>query len=204
MSPTASPEGASAAVGSTAAPDPYLPGAGTNAYRVERYELELDYRVSSNRLSGRAVLHGIAQVPASAIVLDLTGLRATKVQLNGRKAARFSQRADQLVVTGQDVLQPGQRFTLEIRYEGQPAPRRGLWGEVGWEELSDGVLVAGQPNGAPSWFPCNDHPRDKASYRFTVTADANYRVVCNGVLKSHAVRSSRETWCWSRARSAAA
>ena len=75
MSPTASPEGASAAVGSTAAPDPYLPGAGTNAYRVERYELELDYRVSSNRLSGRAVLHGIAQVPASAIVLDLTGLR---------------------------------------------------------------------------------------------------------------------------------
>ena len=199
MSPTASPEGASAAVGSTAAPDPYLPGAGTNAYRVERYELELDYRVSSNRLSGRAVLHGIAQVPASAIVLDLTGLRATKVQLNGRKAARFSQRADQLVVTGQDVLQPGQRFTLEIRYEGQPAPRRGLWGEVGWEELSDGVLVAGQPNGAPSWFPCNDHPRDKASYRFTVTADANYRVVCNGVLKSHAVRSSRETWTYEQA-----
>lgn len=183
-----------------AAPDPYLPGAGSNAYRVERYELELDYKVSSNRLSGRAVLYGVAQAPASAIVLDLAGnLRATKVQLDGRKAGRFSQRAGQLVVAGQAGLQPGQRFTLDIRYEGNPAPRRGLWGEVGWEELSDGVLVAGQPNGAPSWFPCNDHPRNKASYRFTVTTDANYRAVCNGVFQSRTTRSSRETWVYEQA-----
>ena len=34
----------------------------------------------------------------------------------------------------------------------------GTWGEVGWEELTDGVIVAGQPDGAPSWFPCNDRP----------------------------------------------
>ncbi|TLM84988.1 M1 family metallopeptidase [Pseudarthrobacter sp. NamE2] len=182
------------------AADPYLPGSGSNAYRVERYELELDYKVSSNRLSGRAVLHGVAQAPASAVVLDLMGnLRATKVQLDGRKAGRFSQRAEQLVITAQAPLQPGQHFTLDVRYEGSPAPRRGLWGEVGWEELTDGVLVAGQPNGAPSWFPCNDHPRDKASYRFTVTTDANYRAVCNGVLQSRTTRSSRETWIYEQA-----
>ncbi len=70
------------------------------------------------------------------------------------------------------ALNPGEEFTLDIRYEGNPAPRRGIWGEVGWEELTDGVLVAGQPNGAPSWFPCNDHPRNKASYRISVTTDA--------------------------------
>ena len=32
------------------APDPYMPGHGTNAYRVTRYELDLDYRVSSTPL----------------------------------------------------------------------------------------------------------------------------------------------------------
>jgi aminopeptidase N len=184
---------------SGASPDPYLPGAGTNAFRMERYELELDYRVSSNRLSGRAVLHGTVQVPTSALVLDFVGLKASKVQLNGSKAHRFSQRADQLTVSTQAALQPGQPFTLEVRYEGSPSPRRGLWGEVGWEELSDGVLVAGQPNGAPSWFPCNDHPGDKASYRITVTTDANYRAVCNGVLLSRTARSSRETWVYEQA-----
>jgi aminopeptidase N len=199
MSSPASAAGGHASIYRDAAPDPYLPGSGTNAFRVDRYELELDYKVSSNRLTGRAVLHGVTRVPTSAIVLDLTGLRVTKVQLDGRKPARFSQRTDQLVVSAQSALQPGQPFTLEVRYEGNPSPRKGLWGEVGWEELSDGVLVAGQPNGAPSWFPCNDHVGDKASYRFAVTTDAGYRAVCNGVLQSRTTRSSRETWVYEQA-----
>ena len=37
------------------------------------------------------------------------------------------------------------------------------WGDLGWDELTDGALVASQPVGAPSWFPCNDHPSDKAT-----------------------------------------
>lgn len=199
MSSPASAARGSLSGSASAAPDPYMPGAGTTAYRVERYELDLDYRVASNRLSGRAVLHGVAQVPTSAIVLDLVGLRATKVQLNGGRTVRFSQRAEQLVVAAPGQLAAGEPFTLDVRYGGSPSPRRGLWGEVGWEELTDGVLVAGQPNGAPSWFPCNDHPRDKASYRFTVTTDANYRAVCNGVLQSRTTRSSRETWTYEQA-----
>ncbi|MCY1675213.1 M1 family metallopeptidase [Pseudarthrobacter sp. SL88] len=199
MSSPASAARGNVAASSGAAPDPYMPGAGTNAYRVERYELDLDYRVASNRLSGRAVLHGVACVATSAIVLDLVGLRATKVQLNGGRALRFNQRAGQLVASTPAPLQADEPFTIEVRYGGNPSPRRGLWGEVGWEELTDGVLVAGQPNGAPSWFPCNDHPRDKASYRFTVTTDANYRAVCNGVLQSRTTRSSRETWVYEQA-----
>lgn len=173
-----------------------MPGHGTDVYRVTRYELELDYRISSNHLGGRATLHAVARRQSSAIVLDLTGLRATKVLMPGRKVRKFNQRAERLVVVPDTALLPGDEFTLDIRYEGNPAPRRGLWGEVGWEELSDGVLVAGQPNGAASWFPCNDHPRDKASYRIAVTTDANYRAVCNGVLVSHQARSSRETWVY--------
>ncbi|MDQ0679218.1 aminopeptidase N [Arthrobacter pascens] len=196
-----SPESASSGTGvGTAEPgltsDPYVADHGTDAYSVSRYELDLDYRLSSNRLFGHAVLHAVAARPASAIVLDLAGLRAVKVYLNGRRVRRFTQRAEQLVVHLDTGLVPGHDFILDIRYEGNPSPRRGLWGEVGWEELTDGVLVAGQPNGAPSWFPCNDHPRNKASYRISVTTDVNYRAVCNGVLVGHSSRSSRETWIY--------
>lgn len=191
---TAETTGPSEQTGAT--PDPYMPGHGTNAYRVSRYELDLDYKLSSNRLSGRAVLHAVTQYPTAALVLDLTGLRATKIQLNGRRVRKFSQRAEQLVISPEAPLPAGEAFTLDIRYEGNPLPRRGLWGEVGWEELTDGVLVAGQPNGAASWFPCNDHPRDKASYRISVTTDANYRAVCNGTLVSHISKASRETWVY--------
>ncbi|MDQ0634614.1 aminopeptidase N [Arthrobacter pascens] len=176
--------------------DPYVAGHGTDAYSVSRYELDLDYRLSSNRLSGHAVLHAAATRTVSAIVLDLAGLRAVKVSLNGRRVRRFTHRAEQLVVHLETGLVRGDAISLDIRYEGNPSPRRGLWGEVGWEELTDGVLVAGQPNGAPSWFPCNDHPRDKASYRISVTTDATYRAVCNGKLVGHTSRSSRETWTY--------
>jgi aminopeptidase N len=176
--------------------DPYVAHHGTDAYSVSRYELELDYRLASNRLNGRALLHAVANRAASAVVLDLVGLRAVKVQFNGRRVRRFSQRAEQLVVHLETALVPGEGFTVDVRYGGNPAPHRGLWGEVGWEELTDGVLVAGQPNGAPSWFPCNDHPRDKAGYRISVTTDADYRAVCNGVLVAHTRGSSRETWTY--------
>lgn len=193
---TPSPDGVRRADEPSSPPDPYVPGHGTNAYRVTRYELDLDYKLASNRLNGRAVIHAQAQRAASAIVLDLTGLRAVKVSLNGKKVRKFSQRAEQLVIVPDLAVVPGDRFTLDIRYEGNPSPRRGLWGEVGWEELTDGVLVAGQPNGAASWFPCNDHPQHKASYRIAVTTDANYRAVCNGLLISRSSRSSRETWTY--------
>lgn len=176
--------------------DRYTPGHGTDSYRVSRYELDLDYRMAANRLSGRAVIHAMAARQTSAVVLDLAGLRAVKVQLNGQRVRRFAQRAEQLVVHLDADLFPGETFTVDVRYEGNPAPRRGLWGEVGWEELTDGALVAGQPNGAPSWFPCNDHPRSKASYRIAVTTDANYRAVCNGRLVGHSTRASRETWTY--------
>ncbi|WP_347110644.1 M1 family metallopeptidase [Paenarthrobacter sp. S56] len=177
-------------------PDPYTLDHGSTSYRVDRYELDLDVRLGSNRLVGRAVLRCTALEPSSQLVLDLVGLRASKIQLDGKKVQKFSQRPEHLVVTPPSQLKPGQQFVLDVRYEGNPQPRRGLWGEVGWEELTDGVLVAGQPNGAASWFPCNDHPRNKSSFLISITTDDNYRPVCNGQLVSRSRKSSRETWVY--------
>ncbi|MDP5227886.1 MULTISPECIES: M1 family metallopeptidase [Arthrobacter] len=177
-------------------PDPYTPGHGSPDYTVRHYELELDIRLASNRLQGVAVIRGRATTRLNQIMLDLAGLKAGKVQLNGSRVSKFSQRGDKLVINAPHPVGKGEDFLLEVRYDGNPRPRRGTWGEVGWEELRDGVLVAGQPDGAPSWFPCNDHPSQKASYRFTVTTDADYRVVCNGRLVEHRRKSSRETWVY--------
>ena len=63
---------------------------------------------------------------------------------------------------------------------GAPGPRRSRWGAIGWEELEDGVLVAAQPIGAPTWFPCNDRPDDRARYRIAVTTEADYTVAATG------------------------
>lgn len=180
-------------------PDPYTPGHGSADYRVSRYELHLDYRVVTNFLSAQVTISATAEAPLTSVLLNLSGLRVLKVRVDGGRPARFIQRAGRLVVNLAKPIPEGQDFTVDVRYEGRPGPLRGNWDEVGWEELTDGVLVAGQPTGAPSWFPCNDHPSRKASFGFTVTTDANYRVVCNGSLIARQAKASRETWVYEQA-----
>ncbi|WP_309109117.1 M1 family metallopeptidase [Arthrobacter sp.] len=180
-------------------PDPYTPGHGSADYQVSRYELYLDYRVATNRLSGHAAITARSSTSMDTITLNLSGLRVLKVQLDGRRVRRFSQRGNQLIIVPADPLPTGTDFSLDIRYDGTPGPITGDWGEVGWEELTDGVLVAGQPTGAPSWFPCNDHPSQKASFGYTITTEANYRVICNGVLVSRHAKASRQTWVFEQA-----
>jgi aminopeptidase len=85
---------------------------------------------------------------------------------------------------------------IAVRYGGQPGPVPSIWGDVGWEELSDGVIVAGQPGGAPSWFPCNDRPSSKATYRLSVTTESAYAVLANGVLVGRRRGASRTTWTY--------
>ena len=184
------------AVPNTTAPDPYTPRNGSTSYRVRHHDLSLDYKLASNRLTGRAVLALTALRPLTHLELDLAGLRTTKVTSETVRIKSFKERTGKLVLAFRDEIPAGTEFAVDVRYEGNPAPIPGPWGDVGWEELTDGVIVAGQPTGAPSWFPCNDHPSQKASYRFAVTTDAGYRAVCNGVLVSRVAKSSRTTWVY--------
>lgn len=176
--------------------DPYAPGRGDDGYAVRHHDLELDYKVAANRLVGRARLTVVAVVDLPRLVLDLAGLRADKVTVDGHQAAKFAQRGGTLHVTPARPLRAGVETVVEVRYSGNPGPVAGRWGSVGWEELTDGALVASQPDGASSWFPCNDQPADKAGYDITVTADSPYTVVANGELISRTVRGSRTTWVY--------
>ncbi|MCG2620306.1 M1 family metallopeptidase [Arthrobacter sp. I2-34] len=177
-------------------PDRYLPTNGSADFAVTRYDLELECKLAANRLAGHALLSGHMVRGCGILELDLSGLQASRVQVNGQRPRRMVQRAGKLIITLRDPLPAGAALTIDVRYEGNPAPVNGLWGDVGWEELTDGVLVAAQPNGASSWFPCNDHPSQKASYRISVSTDAGYRAVANGALVAHTRRSSRETWVY--------
>jgi aminopeptidase N len=174
--------------------DPYLPGHGDPSYAVEAYEIDLDYRVSSNHLDGRAQLTVVALEDLDRLSLDLTGLGVGKVTVDGRRPAKYAHRGGKLTIQLVEAVPAGQRLTLSIRYAGQPRPLRSTWGTVGWEELSDGVIVAGQPAGAPSWFPCNDRPDNKATYLLTVTTESAYVVVANGRLVDQRSGASRTTW----------
>jgi aminopeptidase N len=176
--------------------DPYLPQHGDLSYDVRHYDLEVDYRLEGNRLSGRATITAVAREYLGAFTLDLAGLVVTKVTVDGRAAGRYVHRGSRLEVRPSMPLEEGQEFTVTVAYRGNPRPLPGPWGEAGWEELTDGVIVASQPHGAPSWFPCNDRPSDKARYRIAVSAPEGYHVVANGSLTSTQRRASGTTWTY--------
>ncbi|MFC8531973.1 M1 family metallopeptidase [Nocardia sp. NPDC057227] len=177
--------------------DEYLPQNGNRGYRVSRYELELGYRVAGNRLTGRAVLTAVTTEVRDRFALDLSqAMRVTKVLVNGVKAARYVHQHHKLVVTPQQKIPAGGVLTFTVQYGGTPRPVRGPWGEVGWEELTEGALVASQPNGAASWFPCDDHPSSKASYRIAITTDSPYYALANGTLVGKQTKASQTTWIY--------
>jgi aminopeptidase N len=180
--------------------DPYLPGHGDPSWSATHYALDLDYDVSGNRLRGEAVVEAVAEEDLTRVVLDLAHLRVTKVTVDGTAPSKYAARDDRLVVTLRTPISAGADFRLTVKYDGQPRPLIDRHhGDAGWEELEDGVIVAGQPHGAPTWFPCNDRPDNKAAYTISVTTQPEYVVVANGELTHRRRAGSTVRWSYQQA-----
>ncbi|MEU4242555.1 M1 family metallopeptidase [Actinoplanes sp. NPDC026619] len=176
--------------------DSYLPGHGNGGYRVLHYDLDLDYRVVTNRLGGKATVTAQAIQPLSRFSLDLGEFRVSDVRVDGRRV-QYTHRANKLRIKPEQSIGYGATFKIEIKYAGKPVPISGRWGDIGWDELTDGALVASQPNGAPSWFPCNDR-LEKASFLVKLTAASPYTVVVTGDLVSRRRGAGDTTWVYER------
>ena len=177
--------------------DPYVPGHGDLRYAVRRYDLDLTYKVAGNHLTGRAVLLTTMREATRVIELDLSSsLRVTGLSAVGAKVQRWSHRTGRVSLRFAADVAAGSIVTITLAYQGNPRPMRGPDGLAGWEELTDGVIVASQPHGAPSWYPCNDRPSDKATYRISVACDPAYTVVANGRLTARRKAGRLTQWTY--------
>ena len=180
----------------TAAPtaDPYLPGHGDPGYGVDHYDLALTYKPASNHLSGRARITLRPLTELRQLTLDLHALKVTKLALRGARLERWRQSASRLVVRLSAPVAAGAVLELDVQYRGEPRTMAGPDGRAGWEELADGVIVASQPHGSPTWFPCNDRADDKARYDIEISAPTDYFVLANGALIGTTRRAGLIGW----------
>lgn len=176
--------------------DPYLPGHGQAQLHVAHYDLDLRYRVATNRLDGRATLTVLPIAATDEVVLELRALRVRSVEVVGAVLDRFAHRQGRLRIRLAGPVSPGRALTVRVEYSGAPDPVPSPWGPLGWEELQDGVLVANQPTGAPSWFPCHDRPDDLATYRTAVTVEKPYRALAHGELVDVRHGAGATTWVY--------
>ena len=169
-------------------------------FHIHHYSLDLDYNVGPNHLQATALLTVENYQKLHTLSLDLANnLKVAKVGITvhgsttSTKVKRFRHSNNKLHITFQDELVEDTSFDLSIRYSGTPRPLRSTWGEVGWEETDNGALVAGQPNGAPSWFPCDDTPDEKASYRIGITTTRETTAIATGQLVQESTRGGKTT-----------
>jgi aminopeptidase N len=187
-------------VGADGIGDPYFPRLGNGGYDVEHYDLELQVDPASNHLESEATLSAnvTSTVPLSQLDLDLRGLDVAEVLIDG-DAARFERNGGELVVHPAVPLVPGAAFSAKIRYGGEPQPitESVLPIAVGWMKAADGSFVLSEPEGASTWFPANDHPRDKATFTFHITVPDGVEAIANGELVQQLPTGHGTTrWTW--------
>lgn len=105
------------------------------------------------------------------------GMRVSDVMMNGT-AIPFTHANDVLLVPLATAPVVNQRARLVVRYRGTPAT--GL--KIGNNKYGDRTFFSDNwPDKARHWLPTIDHPYDKATSEFIVTAPSHYQVVSNGL-----------------------
>ena len=182
--------------GSSGLGDPYFPLDGNGGYDVQHYDLELTYDPATDRLTGIATITAVATQNLSAFNLDFIGMKLRSLTVNGTSVKTTRQKQELTVKLGTG-LTTGSAFTVVATYDGVPEPivEPGL-GDLGFLPTEDGAIVQGEPHVAATWFPANDHPRDKASFSFHITIPTGLEAIANGVLVSQQPNGDWTTWNW--------
>jgi aminopeptidase N len=180
---TAAP--ASGEPGAAGVGDPYFPNLGNGGYDVDHYTLDLTWRADEGMLDGVVTIEAAATQDLSRFNLDLAGMDVRSVTVDG-EAAETSRADRELVVTPAAAIAEGDDFTTVVTYTGHPEPvseGTDLF-DVGWQTDGQEAFVVSEPSGAATFFPVNDHPTDKATYTFRITAPEDQVVAANGLLVS--------------------
>jgi hypothetical protein len=181
--------------GAAGAGDPYFPNDGNGGYDVGHYDLDLTYEPGANLLTGVATITARATQNLSRFDLDEAGLTIRSISVNGA-TSRGVVVQDELRITPPSGLPNGTTFTTIVTYTASPQPHNDGGSLDGFFPTDDGVLVAGEPHGAETWFPVNNHPTDKASYTFHVRAPTGLQGVANGRLIDSSTSGDWTTWTW--------
>lgn len=187
------------AVGGESVGDSYYPNLGNTGYDVSHYDLSLAIEIpGADQLVGTATIDLTATDTLSRLSFDFDdSLVVSSVEIGGVDAS-FEQADTKLRISPAETLDAGIDYSVIIDYSGQPltVDSGTRIGEIGWFDTPDVSVSVGEPFGARSWYPVNDHPVDKATYTFRLDVDDDFTGVANGVLAEERVESGRRLTTW--------
>jgi aminopeptidase N len=184
---------------SVGAGDSLYPELGSTDLDVQTYDVRLSYDPSTRNLDGSVTIAAAIARPLDQLVLDADELEVETVTVDGSPAA-FDHAAGDLTIEPGEPVGPAPagdpvEITVSYRDEAGQVEDGGLSAE-GWFPTDDGSFVLNEPDGAHTWLPSNDHPSDKATWRFELTVPHGTAAIANGHLVDRREGRVRDTWVW--------
>ncbi len=161
---------------------------------VHSYQIDLEVTDSSDYiLATNTILVEFVET-CSSFKLDLVssnknglGMEVFEVLEQG-KPIKFEHTDNHLVLHSINGKM-GQKSTYHIAYGGIPID--GL--VIGKNKFNQRTFFGDNwPNRAHNWFPCVDHPSDKATVSYKITAPDHYQCIANGTFKGRAKSGKRK------------
>jgi aminopeptidase N len=109
------------------------------------------------------------------------------IQDVGLAAASYVHTDDTLAITLDRIYNPGEVVSVRIDYSHNNIEDGGFYVNGGF------VFTDNEPEGARKWFPCYDHPADKATLDLTAKVPSNVLFASNGRLED-STRVADTTW----------
>jgi aminopeptidase N len=153
---------------------------------VQHYVFRVDLSDANDEIGGEAtVTVRFVKDGVSSFWLDLAtpaegkGMTVSAVTA-GSSPVEFTHRDDRLTLILTPPAKAGELRSFTVKYRG--VPNKGLLFPK--NKFGDRTFFSvNWPDLAHQWLPTVDHPSDKATSEFIVTAPAKYQVVANGLLQ---------------------
>lgn len=128
-----------------------------------------------------------------SVALKGKGMVVLSIQ-EGEKPLKFIHRGDSIVINLLPYSSINNEANITIRYQGIPADAL----RIGPTKFGDrSFFNENWPNRARHWLPTIDHPYEKATSEFIVTAPNHYQVISNGLLMEESnLGSGRKLTHW--------
>ena len=176
---------------------PDEPFARSRDYDLEHSKIVLKFDVQQKKVIGD-VTHSLSLLKnTNRLWFDSVGLTIQSVLLN-KSAAKFETKDDKLIVPLAAATKPGDKFEVEIKYEGKTS--KGAYfilPDTDYPDRPQQIWTQGESEDTRYYLPTYDYPNDRLTTETILTVPATWITVANGKLVSvKEAGNGLKTWTW--------
>jgi aminopeptidase N len=174
------------------------PYARNRDYDLQHSKIALRFDLDQKKVIGD-VTHTLAILRdgTSKIAFDSVGLTIQSVTVN-KEPAKFESTASKLIVPLPAAAHSGEKFDVDIHYEGKPA--KGLYfilPDKDYPNRPKQIWSQGESEDTRYYLPTYDYPNDRLTTETILTVPSSWITVANGKLVNVSkADNDMKTWTW--------